>query len=483
MSLLSSIARSFGLEAKAKARLGAASRGAVLPDLSLWDASARIGGGVTPTKISNIIRAADGGDMRQLMDLANECRQRDAHLQAVLATSEESIVGLQWQLVATDPHERTKDKRAREWCERVLRATPALVRLIGHLAGGVYYSYAVSETMWAKAEGKLVPTDFKSIAHRRFGFKLDDGSFVYRDPYQSTNEGLDFRAEYPHKFVVTQPRVTGDIANREGLCRVLVWMSVFRNWVIGDWLKTAEISWKPWRIGTFNKGTSAEEDRAALEDVMRRLTTDGAAVLPNTSTIKVEWPGGSGMNRSTHAEFVNVIGQEMSKAALGQTETTQASASSGYAQAKVHNQVRYDLRDSRARQVAHDITRDLVASMILLNFGPDIAIPRFEFILEEPADLEAFGTALSLLVDAGLEIPQKWAREHAGIPEPKDGEAILVKVKPPAPQLPPGAPSPGKPANDGASPDGQAPAPAPDNNPAEEATPATSTPAKQLDAA
>jgi phage gp29-like protein len=449
MGLLDSIARGFGLQSKRRARV--ASGGGVLPDLALWDQNSRIGGGITPARISSILRLADGGDMRSLMDLANECRQRDAHLQAVLATSEETISGLAWQLVATQENERAKDRRAREWCEKVLRACPSLPRLIGQLAGAVYYSYAVSEILWAKVEGKMIPTEFKSIAQRRFGFKLSDGSFVYRENYESADAGLDFRAAHPFRFVVSQPRVNGDVANREGLCRPLIWMSVFRNWVIADWLKTAEISWKPWRIGTYKKTTSA----------------DGSAVLPDSSTIKIEWPGGSGGTRSTHGEFVNVLGQEMSKATLGQTETTQSSSTSGYAQAKVHDAVRRDLREARARQVAADITRDLIAAMILINFGSDYAIPRFEFVTQDPIDLKAFGEGLALLVGIGVEVPQKWARDQAGIPEPKKGEPILALPKPPAPAPPPGNP------NDPEDPDGEKePAPSPEKEPTEDEKPA-----------
>jgi phage gp29-like protein len=450
MSFLASIASAFTSQSKRLARLGAAARGSVVGDLALWNQSARIGGGVTPDRISAILRAADSGDMRQLMDLANECRQRDAHLHAVLATHEETIASLPWQLVSSSPtNERAKDRRAREWCVNVLRATPALQRLLGHLAGAVYYSYAVSEIMWTKSDGRLVPTDFKPIAPRRFGFLLHDGSFVFREPWQSSTEGTDFRADNPYKFVVSQPRVTGDIANREGLCRPLVWMSVFRNWVIGDWLKTAEISWKPWRIGSFKAGVSDASNKEALEDIMRRLTTDGAAVIPDNCSIAVEWPGGAARSNSTHGEFVTMLGNEMSKATLGQTESTQSSASSGYAQAKVHDGVRKDLRDSRASQIASDITRDLVTALIQLNFGPDIAVPRFEFITDDAVDLKAFGEALLSLTEAGLDIPQKWARDQAGIPEPQGGESILER---PEPVAPPGAPSGGP---GGAGPEGE----------------------------
>lgn len=442
MSLLSSIARGLGLEAKATRVAGGGSGSAVIPDLALWNQSARIGGGITPARISVIVRMADNGEMRQLMDLANECRQRDSHLQAVLATSEESIASRPWQLIAPEGEkERAKDEKARLWCERMLRACPNFPRLLGHLAGAVFYGYSVSETIWKKVDGKLVPIDFRNLAHRRFGFRIQDGTFVWRDPGMG-QEGVDFRADYPHKFIVAQPRVNGDIPNREGLSRALIWMSVFRNWVIADWLKTAETSWKPWRIGVYAKNGNSTEDKDDLEAVMRRLTTDGSAVIPNTCGIDVNWPGGTATMAKTHAEFVNVLGMEMSKAVLGQTETTQSSASSGYAQAKVHDDVRKDLLESRARMLSNDITRDLIASMILLNFGPDTAVPRFEFVTQDPVDLKAFGEALQALVGVGLPVPVKWALNEAGIPEREEDEPILEALAPPV------DPNKAPPAND-----------------------------------
>lgn len=424
MSLLSSIARTFGLE-KARPRLASAERGEVVPDLALWNQSTRIGGGITPARITTILRQADSGNMRALIDLANECRQRDPHLQAVLATSEETIAALPWQLIAPDgDKERAKDRRAREWCEDVLRGIPNFARLLGHLAGAVFYSYAVSEIIWAKVDGRLVPIDFKNLAHRRFGFRLADGRFVWRDEGMG-EEGVDFREEHPFKFVVSQPRVTGDIANREGLARSLVWMSVFRNWVIGDWLKTAEVSWKPWRIGKYKKNGTSTAEKDSLEDVMRRFTTDGSAVIPDTSEIDITWPGGATISGRTHGEFCTMLSNEMSKAVLGQTETTQSSKSSGYAQAKVHDSIRKDLREARARQVAVDITRDLLTKLIVLNFGTGVRVPRFEFITQDPVDLKSFAEALEKLVTCGMPIPIKWACEEAGIPEREGDEPIL----------------------------------------------------------
>lgn len=419
------------LRSKARQRLGSSARGQVIPDLSMWNQAARIGGGITPSRISSIIRSADTGDVRALIDLSNECRQRDAHLQAVLGTHEESIAALPYQIVAPIPHgsekAKAKDERAARWVEAQLRANPNIQRLIADLAGSFYYSFSVVEIVWRREGGKLIPDAFLPVAQRRFRFRREDGKLVHCDDGATE---IDFREEYPNKFILSQPRVTGDIPSREGLCRVLIWMSMMRNWDIADWLRTGEMSWKPYRVATYTKATASGQDVDDVKEVMRRMTTDFTAVIPDSTKIDITWPGGSNSGRSTHAELCNVLAQEMSKAVLGQTETTQASASSGYAQAKVHDNVRRDLREARARQIAADITRDLIGPMIRLNFGDGVEIPRFEFVTQDPIDLKSFAEAVGKLVVAGAQIPSAWVNEQAGIPEPKKGEAVL---KPPTP--------------------------------------------------
>lgn len=432
-----------------KASGTSAARAVVVPTLGLWNQAQRIGGGLTPAIIASIIREGDSGNTRRLIDLANECRQQDAHLQAVLGTHEESIAGLPWQLVPPTPHgkekPRDRDRRAALWCEGQLRNNPGVQRLIADLAGAYFFSFSVVEVVWRKDGGKLVPDRFLHVAPRRFKFRQVDGVLVLADP--GTPE-VDLPGTYQNKFIVSKPRANGDVAHREGLMRPLVWMSCMRRWDLGDWMSTAEMTWKPWRIGKYTQGAAGKQDREELETVIRRMTADFTAVIPSSTTLDVTWPSGSNSGRSTHAELANVLAQEMSKAVLGQTETTQASASSGYAQAKVHNEIRRDLRESRARQIAADITRDLLGPMVRLNFGAGVEVPRFEFVTQDPIDIKAFSEALSNLQKAGLRIPQAWAAEQAGIPEPKNGEPVLESAVPPNATDPNAKPKPaGEPGN------------------------------------
>ena len=315
------------------------------------------------------------------------------------------------------------------------------------MAGAVYYGYGVSEILWGKDAGRLVPTSFVNLAPRRFGYRLHDGKFVWKDTGFSS-EGIDFLELYPGKFVVTHPRVNGDVPTREGLVRCLVWAALFRNWSLADWLKTAEIAWKPYKYGYYPKDAPNESARDELLDTLTDFHNYGTAAFREGTGVVVEWPGGNQTAKATHAEMFNVVAQEMSKAVLGQTETTQASSSSGYAQAKVHDAVRKDLREARARQIASDITRDVIEPMFRLNFD-GVRPPRFQFVTEDAVDLASFANAVSVLAGTGLAIPSAWVREQGGIPEPNDGEEVIGGT--------PGIPIDVQPPEGPAPSDGQAP--------------------------
>lgn len=374
--------------------------------------------------------------MRRYIELLNEMRQKDGHLQGILGQGEEAIAELPWTLHLPE-NAKARDKRVAAWVEQALRNAKGVSdevtsfdALIAHLTTSFYHGHDVGETMWVKDEkGRLVPKGWMLHDARRFGY-AEDGRFVHRD---DGKPDLDLRAAFPGKFVISQPRVNGDLPCREGLGRPLLWAALFRNWDMTDWLRTAELAWKPWRLGYYNKDAS-DDDVAALKETLQSLVTTGSAVLADTTQFKAEWPGGSGgTTKPTHSELYNVLAQEMSKAALGSTETVQSSTSSGFAQAKVHDKVSMRVVRSRAKQLASFITRDLIRWMVILNFGPEIAIPEFRFVIEESVDIAAFGKGVKDLVTAGAKLPQNWVRARIGCPAPKGDEEILEMSKAAAP--------------------------------------------------
>ncbi len=428
-------------------------RGAIISQLPLYLQIQRIGGNLTPAQVSEIIRQADLGYMWRLMDLANEARQRDCHLQSVLQTRELAVAGLEWQVVSRvapgAKKAKLRDTKAAEFVQEKLREVGSFSTLIQHLAGGKYYGYAVAESFWKKDGEYVVPLRFDVVPARRFIFDMQTGVLMWCDLSAGMNiPGVDLQKEYPGRFVQFQPRVNGDVPCREGLVRVLMWAALFRNWDIRDWLTLAELSWKPWRTGAYEKNAE-EQDIANLTSVLEGMAANGVAVYPKTTEVKVEWPKNSTTGTSAHKELFDTLGAEISKAVVGQTLTTEQGARGSQALGRIHNEVRRDILEADARDIAEIIERDIIGPMVRMNFGEDVAIPHFSFITDDSADIEKVAIALDKLCgpNVRLQVSQKHVRDECGIPEPEDGEELcgptaedIEASKPPAPgeEPPPG---------------------------------------------
>lgn len=405
--------------------------GSVMGDEPLYKQVARIGGSLTPAQVTGILREADSGRTKRLMDLGNASKQKDGHLQAILETAEHSISGMKWQLTLDEEKPTKRDQKRVRQLERVLRGVPSFSRMLAHQAGSIYYSYSVTETKWTLADGMIVPRCFDPVQHRRFEFRQSDGRLVWAEDGQPQ---VDFQSEHPGQFIVSQPRVNGDAPHREGLIRVLVWAALFRNWTLTDWLRLGETAWKPYVIGTYQKANYvAQESVDSLIATIGQMYSSGRVVIPDDVELEVNFPGSPGSGAPTHQALFETMAREMSKAVLSQTETVQASASSGYAQAKVGDDIRRELRNARAVQIGAHVTSGVVEPLVHWNYGPSFPRVRFEFITQEPRDLKTFSEGVTNLVKAGVRIGQKWVRDEAGIPEPEEGEE-LCEVE--APEMP-----------------------------------------------
>jgi phage gp29-like protein len=429
----------------ARGSLAATTKGGrVMPDLSLWASFQRIGGQLSPMDVSRIIRQADTGDMTALVDLANDARQKDCHLQSVLQTSEESISGLDWELELPDKATK-KEQQAAAWVDAQLRACDDLARLFAHHAGARYYGHAVTEITWKRVGSKLAPSSFTFHSARRFGYREANGLLVWRDTGMS-QDGVDFRADFPFRFIVSQPRVTGDVACREGLVRVLMWAALFRNWTLSDWLKLGEVAWKPWRIGYYKKDQSDPEDRAILEEAIEMMSSTGAAALPDSVKLELSNPQGTGGGgkSTTHVDLFDKMAAEMSKAVLGQTLTTDQGKVGSQALGNVHDDQKRSILEACARSIAADFTRDLVTRIYALNFPTTVRVARLRLVTQDAKDFASFAKGVKDLKDAGTRIPQAWVRDQAGIREPEANEECLGDGTPegdnPDPKDPPPKP-------------------------------------------
>lgn len=402
----------------------------------LWSQFSRIGGNLSPQGVSQIILEADGGAPARLVDLLHECRQKDGTMQEVMSLRELSVASLDWSIELPDDAKR-KDKKAAEALTDALKESSTLPLLFAHAIGeGNALGYAWSEVLWDYRGGYLVPKKFEPIHSRRFGYRQADGKLLYLPKPGSSpdHDGVDLFEEYaPGNFVGHFPRINGDAMVREGYGRMLVWMGLFRNWDIRDWIQLGELGWKPWRIGTYLKGADAK-DKNILQQAIKTLAATGAALLPETAKFTIEWPKGTASSmQGTHAELAAFLGQEMAKGVLGGTLSSDSGVKGARSLGEVHDRMRLINRDFDARGVDAFMTEQICKPFAQYN-GNTIH-GRFRCNVRETADLEKLAKAVSLLAGK-IDIPQEWVREQGGIRKPKPGEQLVVVTHPAKPEPP-----------------------------------------------
>lgn len=420
----------------------------------------RIGGNLTPARVSTILRNADLGYTTDLVDLGNEARQKDGHLHSVLFTRETALCGLDVQVQPYVERGKTRPTEhaqivadfVEDALEQALGTSPeckGLQDLLVHMQGGIYWGYAMSETVWRVDDGAILPAGFVCHSPRRFCFRDGDGSLVQWD---DTVTGMNLPERevqelWPGRWVQHQPRVLGDVPAREGLLRVLIWPALFRNWDFSDWLRLAELAWKPWRIGTYKEGATTK-DIADLVSTLESLTSNGIATISERVSLDIRQPNSSGKgDAGDHQALAEFFGAEISKATLGQTLTTDQGRRGARALGQVHDAVRKDIRNADALAVASTLRRDLVQWIVRLNFGELEPIPRLRIVTTTPENVSDFARGVSDLVKVGHPVSVSWVDEKIGQPAPRDGEELLKAPKPPA-QLAPSGSGPGD-ADDG----------------------------------
>ena len=363
------------------------------------------------------------------MELAETIEERDAHYRSVLQTRKMAVTGLPWRVAPASDDAR--DVEIAEFCTEVFkrRGFNALLHdSLDALAKGM----SAIEIVWSTViePGRMVPASYHWRDPRYFSYDYEtmtqvqlitDGAPTYGEPLQ------------PAKFIVHTPMLKSGKIPRSGLAYTICALWIAKSYILKDWLAFSEVFGMPLRVGRLSDAAT-EDERKALISGLAAIGSDGAAIISRGAELEM-----LGVNNTTHGDFYEkaqrFFNQEMSKAVLGQTMTTEDGSS--LAQAKVHGEVRSDIRNADAIALAETITADLLSPLVQLNWGDSAAIPIFEFDTSESEDLQAFAAALTPFIDRGLRVDPHEVYDRFGLTPPAEGADVLGSAMPAAPDSEP----------------------------------------------
>ena len=375
--------------------------------------------GLTPERLSRILREADEGNLADQAQLFEQMVERDALLMSLLQTRTLAVVGLDWRVEPADSSREAR--RIHAAFEEVWWSLPLedpmtdLLSALGHGMSVVAMSWEWDGLLWR-------PKGFRWVHPALLLYRSEEDQFYLQDAENRQGRPFPYGGAIEHRY-----RARSGLPTRAGLLRAVAWYYLFKHYALKDWMVYAEVYGQPYRIGRYDPA-AGEEERKRLEEAVRALGTDAAGVISKDTEIQI-LEVARGQGPEVYERLIRLANREMSQAILGQTLTSSEGDGGSYALAKVHERVRIDLLRADARALAATLRRDLAEPFVAFNFGDRLGLaPYLVPEVEEERDLESRARVLSVLQGMGLSIPEAWLREEFGVPAPAEGEPVIKKV-------------------------------------------------------
>ena len=383
---------------------------------------------LTPQRLAGILSSAEQFETNDYLELAEDMEEKDLHYLAVLGMRKRQVAQLPITIeaVSTDAIDVKIADFIRAWLdEGVLQL--ALFDVLDAIGKG----YSVSELVWDTGK-EWKPRRVVWRDPRWYQFDRVDGETLYRRLDGGHTEPLQ-----PYKYLVHRFKAKSGLTIRGGFARHAAWAWMFKNYTLKDWQIFLDIYGLPFRIGKYPNNATAEEKTTLLRAVSG-LGHDAAAIVPSTMTVDLV-NGPAGANGSLFGDNAAFWDQQVSKAILGQTTTTDA-ISGGHAVSKEHNLVRGDIERGDAHEVSAAIRAQIIAPMVGFNFGWEAKVPTFRVGRPEDKDVKLAVATAFQLADRGVKVSGAEVRDLVGLRDPDPDEELLRMKRTPQVQVPPGAP-------------------------------------------
>lgn len=293
--------------------------------------------------------------------------ERDAHVSAVIGKRKRAVTAREWSVQPSSGD--AQDTRCAELVKNVLTRL-RFDQLTKSLLDALLKGYSVAELMWSVVDGRsvgmdggewLVPTVFKKRDARRFVFDISGRPRLLTRERAIEGEGLPDR-----KFIVHTCGDADESPYGRGLGNAIFWPVFFKRQNISFWLVFNDKFGSPTSQGTYPTGTLETEQKKLLS-TLRRISQDAAIVVPEGFEVKLleaVKSGNDGYERLCH-----YMDAEISKAVLGETQTTTVGNSSGNrALGDVHNDVRMEVAKDDADDLSYTLNETLVKWITEYNF-------------------------------------------------------------------------------------------------------------------
>jgi phage gp29-like protein len=387
--------------------------------------------GLTPPKLASLLLEAEEGVLISQAELGLDMEERDAHLYAELCKRKLALVGLEWDI------RPPRDASAREKADcaalkTLLEDSLDLADIVHDAAAAILHGFSCQEIGWQKdgAGWRIERIDYREPSW----FTVD----------QATRTQLRFRALgmidgeplQQWGWIFHAQKSKSGYLGRGGLVRILAWPYLFKNYSAQDLAEFLRIYGLPTKIGKYPQGAT-DIEKSTLRNALLSIGHNAAGIMPQS--MAVELLQAAQGNVDPFEFMLGYWDRMISKVILGSAMTADFGANGNRSLGDIGNEVRKEIRNSDAAQIAKTLSRDLVFPLGALNglIRDRTRPPSFLFDTREPEDLKLYAEALPALVAVGLPISVAEIQERLRFRPPEAGEPVLTIATPTPETAPP----------------------------------------------
>jgi hypothetical protein len=200
---------------------------------------------------------------------------------------------------------------------------------------------------------------------------------------------------------------------------------IYKRGGFGDWANFVEVFGQP--IIDAEWDGIDEKQRVLLEAALERMGNGGKITRPAGSKISL-LENKANANGGTQEHFVEALNKEISKVILGQTETTESSDTSGYAQSQTHAAVEDDINLSDINFARRMLNTRFIEIMEAL--GIDTKGGKFVIVDEGAENIskkDKLEMDISMVSDLKLPVSDDYWYETYEIPKPDNYDELKKK--------------------------------------------------------
>lgn len=331
--------------------------------------------------------------------------KRDAHTGAVLGKRKLAVTSRAWSIKPASKASKDVD---------VAQAVTAALehlrfnRLCKRLLDAVLKGYAVAEVMWEYRDGMWLPGRVVARDPRRFVFNTDGELRMLTREAPLEGEPLPDR-----KFIVHRYGGDDDTPYGLGVGSMLFWPVLFKRKGITFWLTFADKFGSPTAMGKYPTSAGVPEQKKLLA-ALAAIAQDTGVIVPEGMVIELLEASRTG-SVDTYEKLVRYMDEQISKAVLGETMSTTASAAGmGSGQAEVQDGVRLEVAKDDSDELNETLEDTLIRWIVEYNWGAGVGLPKVDRQFEQPEDLAKRAARDKTITEMGFEPTDEYMLETYG---------------------------------------------------------------------